>query len=325
MQRLLALAAVLAAGCRLDPLVDDQPGASANILPSTANIPSVSTNSELTNQITLNDSLDDDALDASGGVIVRSDGAFSGDGTPVRFWAFGGAERAPAPIYVFGTGDPTSSSFQQLTDHPPLVDTVPGDGEYEPIHTIFRVRVTDKYQGERITTSGALADAIDLALVEPPVAIKAFVNWPIVRPGTRLEVATGVSIAPTPLYAHGYVVDSFPLGGPRGVQPNPTGLLPTSQVSFVRAQGQPSYDAAHPIFQANIPTAPAQMKANYTPLSIVVDVDLAPIAGVINDDGDLFMRSPTNGAIIGTTTNVLSFTVTNKSLDLQIQFEDGMP
>src|SRR6185436_11288227 len=147
-----------------------------------------------------------------------------------------------------------------------LVETVPGDVDYEPIHTIFNVKVTDKYDGQKITTVGALSDAIDLGLVEAPVAVKVFVNWPIVRPGLKLEVTTGTSVPPTPVYAHGYVVDSFPLGGALGRQPNPRGLLPTSQVSFLREAGKPTFDMAHPIFQATIPTMLPGVTSNYTPL-----------------------------------------------------------
>jgi hypothetical protein len=316
------------AACRLDPLVPATPGASANLLPSTATIPPVTESSELTNQITLNDSLDDDVLEASGGVIPRSTGGVAGNGAPVAYWAFGEAERAPAPIYVFGTGDPMSASFQR-SDHPPLVDAVPGDGEYEPIHTIQRVAFTDKYRGEKITTPGALADAIELGLVEVPVAIKVFVNWPIVRPGTRLEVGGGAPpVAATQIYAHGYRVDSFPLGGALGMQPNPFGLLPTSQVSFLREQGEGAYNRARPIFQATRPVGPPGATApNYTPVSVVIDVDLAPgvTASSITRDSDLFIRSPMTGAIVATTARVIQFTVTTTTLDLQMQFMYGLP
>ncbi len=318
------------AGCRLGPLVDDQPGASANVLPSGTTIPSVTTNHDLMNQIVLNDSLDTTALMKNNNVIVRGTGMTTdaaGDGVAVRFWAFGDADRAPTPIYVFGQGDPMSPSFTPLADHPPLVETVPGDTDYESVHAIFNVKVTDKYDGQKITTLGALSDAIDLGLVEAPVSIKVFVNWPIVRPMLRLEVATGSTVAPTPVYAHGYVVDSFPLGGTLGRQPNPRGLLPTSQVSFLREAGKPSFDPSHPVFQATVPTASPGTSPNYTPLSQVVNVDLVSPLKVtdIRKDSDLFTRS-TNGDIMSADlTKVAGFTVTNQLTDLQIQFAEGQP
>ncbi|HEX7842893.1 MAG TPA: hypothetical protein VF469_35710, partial [Kofleriaceae bacterium] len=105
----------------------------------------------------------------------------------------------------------------------------------------------------------------------------------------------------------------------------PLGLLPTNQVSFLREQKQGTYDATRPIFQATIPTSKPQTSANYTPVSVVVNVDLAPgtFATSIVKDDDLFMRSPT-GAITGTTSAVLQFTVTGDSRDLQLQFGDGV-
>jgi len=323
--RLAALAILgVTAGCRLGPLVPDEPGASANVLPKDAMIPTVDKNADLTMQIVLNDGLDTMTLMTNKNVIVRGTTGSTTDGTQVHFWAFGDADRAPTPVYVFGTGDPMSVSFTPLTDHPPLVETVPNDVDYEPVHTIFNVRVTDKYDGQKITTHGALSDAIDLKLVEAPVAISVFVNRPIVRPGLRLEVAPGTSVAPTPVYAHGYLVDSFPLGGMLGRQPNPRGLLPTSQVSFLREAGKPTFDMAHPIFQATIPTAPPGMNPNYTPLSQIVYVDLAPSKMVtdIHKDGDLFMRMA-SGDIMNATSVVAQFTISSKLTDLQLQFAEG--
>jgi hypothetical protein len=316
-----AFVLLLPAACSYPPLPV------ANVLPKGTQIPSVALNSDLTKQIALNDGLDSGVLMVDSNVIVRGTTGFTPDGTQVKYWAFGNAARAPAPIYVFGAGDPTSASFASLPDHPPLVETVPGDTDYEPIHAIFRVAVTDKYDGQKITTLAALSDAIDLQLVEAPVAIKVFVNWPIVRPGLKLEVGAGSSIAPTPVYAHGYAVDSFPLGGTRGMQPNPFGILPTSQVSFLREAGRPDYDRTRPIFQASIPLSPAQTIPNYTPISLVVNVDLAIGRNMtdIHRDSDLFMRSATGDIVIANLSNVAQFTVTDQLLNLQIQFAEGSP
>ncbi|HEX7839894.1 MAG TPA: hypothetical protein VF469_20600, partial [Kofleriaceae bacterium] len=170
---------VVATSACLGPRVSDTPGASANILPGDAMIHTADQNPDLLTQITLNDGLDTKALIPAGGVIKRNSG--QSGGAQVMYWAFGEADRAPAPVYYFGTGDPTAPSFQK-NGHLPLVDAVPGDSEYNPIHTIYNVVVTDRYRGEKITTTGALADAIELGLVEEPVATKIFVNWPIVRP-----------------------------------------------------------------------------------------------------------------------------------------------
>jgi hypothetical protein len=324
MQRILAIAAVAvaaaAAACRLDPLVDDMPGASANVLPGSATIKTADQNADLLNQITLNDGFDDKVLAAASGVIKRLSGQ-SGGGT-VMYWAFGPTRRAPAPIYIFGTGDPMSASFQP-NEHLPLVDAVPGDSEYNPVHTIYRVAVTNKYRGEKITTTGALADAIQLGLVQAPLATRVFVNWPIVRPGLKLEVGGSNMVKPpSQLYGHGYIVEGFQLGGALGLQPAPFGLLPTAQVSLLREPQQGGYDPARPIFQAVVPTT----AAGYTPVSIVVNVDVPQGAAAgIHSDGDLFTRSPMTGEITGTRPVVLQFTVTATTVDLQLQFEDGVP
>ena len=321
MQRALAvLVATTAAtgACRLDPLVPDDPGASVAILPANAVIPDVTVNRELTNQITLNDSLDSKALASFGNVIQRIMGGFS-EGQPVLYWSFGVVNRAPAPIYVFGTGDPTTAFVEN--SHPRLVDAVPGDVEYSPFHAIYRVRVTDKYQGEKITTTAALADAIELGLVEAPVAIKNFLNTPIVRPGTKLDIGAGGPAPPGQVYAKGYIVDMYQLGGQFAAQPNPNGLLPTSQVSFVRAPGEGTY--GHPVFQATIPMSAPQGTANYTALSVVVNVDLDTTA-TITSDSALFTRNAM-GAITSTKPDVLTFQVTTTQLDLQIQFPGDSP
>lgn len=317
------------AGCRLGPLVDDQPGASASVLPKGTQVPSVTVNRDLTNQIAINDGLDGDALMMSDNVITRSTGGLTADGMQVKYWTIGDTGLAPNPIYIFGSGDPMSTSFAPLPDHPPLVEVVPGDPEYQPIHTIYRVAVTDKYDGQQITTLAALSDAIELQLIQVPLAIKVFVNWPIFRTGLKLEVGPGAPIAPTPVYAHGYAVDSFPLGGARGMQPNPFGILPTSQVSFLREAGQPDFDPSHPIFQATIPPppTPAQMFPSYTPISAVVNVDLVPGRSVtdIHKESDLFTRDMDGNIMSANLSNVARFTITDQLIDLQIQFTEGAP
>jgi hypothetical protein len=320
----LAGAATTGAACRLNPLVDDTPGASTTIQPADATIKHVSDNTDLTTQITLNDSLDSKALAANGSLIARGNG-FSGNGTPVPYWSFGAVNRAPAPMYVFGTGDPTTTAFV-TNSHLPLVDAVPGDVKYSPIHNLYRVVLTDKYHDEKITSTEALADALELGLIQEPVAIKAIVDMPLVRPGTKLDVGAGGPALPGAVYAHGYIVDAYRLGGQFAVQPNPNGLVPTNQVSFLRAQGEAGYLQTRPIFQANVPSAPPTTAPNYTPLSVVVNVDLAPnvAANSITSDAQLFTRG-TNGAITGTKPEVLQFTVTTTQLDLQMQFSEGAP
>jgi hypothetical protein len=328
MERIMKIAAVtaavtaaaMAAGCRLDPLVDDVPGASAHLLPAGSTVPAVTDDADLTNQVALNDGLDDDVLAMAGGVVARRDGVSAG--VPVHYWWFGPATRAPSPLYLFYTD--TGSGLTPI-DHPGLVDALPGDPAYSPLHTIVQVTVTSKYAGELITTPAALADAIELGLVNTPVPSGNFAASPIVLPGTTLDVGGAAPVLPVPIYGDGHVVGAFRFGGALGVQPGAT-FQPTSQVSYLREAQAATYDTHRPIFEATIPTAPPGTRANYTPLSVVINVDLAPKvkATQILQDSDLFIRSP-QGEITGTTTAVSQFQITDMSLLLQLQFADGQP
>jgi hypothetical protein len=313
------VAAALLAGCRLDPLVPDTPGASVNVLPPGAVVPGASR--ELSDQIALNDGLD-------GNLVPLGTG--QSEERAVGFWALGPGSRAPSLLYEFFTagGARLDSGAVPLEQrHPPLVDTVPGDRGYNPLHAVFRVEVTGTYQGQRITTPEALADAVDLGLVSEPLPTGNFVTLAVVLPDVRLEVNDqGASVPPEPLYARGHLVAGFRFGGELGVQPG-TGLLPALQVSFLRERRQPFHDASRPIFQATIPmTAPSE-EANYTALSTVVLVDLADnaMAASIQSDAHLFQRDPLTGAITGITDAVDRFEVTTTELVLQLQLSEGKP
>jgi hypothetical protein len=316
-----ALLALAAAGCRLDPLVKDKPGASAHLLPASAVVPSAASNPELANQIALNDGVNDKALMTNGGVIPRGTGV--SNGKTVRYWSFGAGNRAPSPIYKFYARLETGEL--QAISHPPLVDALPGDAAYSALHTINQVVVTEAYAGQLITTSAALADAIELGLAEPPVPTGTFVTSPVVLPTTSLDTGAAAPEPAEVVYGHGYSVGAFELGGELGVQPIGE-LLPTSQVSYLRDATGATYDSTRPVFQATIPTVAATTKANYTPLSVVLDVDLKPSdpATSILSDGQLFMRTST-GAIGGTQGPVELFQVTTTISILQLQFMDGRP
>jgi hypothetical protein len=315
----VAIAAMATTGCRLDPLVNDKPGASAHILPVGAEVPSATGNPELANQIALNDGIDDRVLVANEGVIRRGTG--QSEGNMVRYWSFGTTTRAPSPMYKFYMRGPDGDLVQ--LEHPPLVDALPGDPGYSAVHTITRVVVTDAYVGQLITTAAALADAIDLGLVEEPVPSGTFVTSPIVLPDTLLDVGATDPRMPETVYGRGYTVGAFEFGGERGIQPG-AALLPTNQVSFLRDFGGAVYEPTRPIFQATIPMQAPSTKFNYTPLCAVLDVDLLqghPASGITSDE-QLFMRNET-GAISATKGDVSQFQATTLILLLQIQFEDG--
>jgi len=299
----------------LDPRVADSPGASTHVLPAGAEVASVADNSELASQVQRNDGIDDGAYNRNGGALVRGTGA--SDGAAVRFWPLGGAITAPAPLYELVDGDGVH------VGHPVLVDALPGDTRYSPMHAINRVVITDAYRGERLTTTEALADAIDLGLIAAPEPTGRFVASPIVLPATRIEIGDGMIVEPELAYAAGVAVGLLRFGGERGIQPA-RNLIPTRQVSFLRAAHGPSYDASRPIFFATIPAAPAANAATYSALSVVLDVDLAE--GVdpadITSDSQLFVRGP-DGAIQSSTELVTHFAAEPALVVLPLQFMEG--
>lgn len=317
--------AMILTGCRLGPQVSDQPGASAHLLPRGTLVPDIASDLELTNQIRVNDGLDDDLVATHSGAVPLGTG--KSDRQDVHYWSFGVATRAPAPLFELFAKD--GSGLRRL-EHPALVYAIPGDPGYNPLHTIHRVVVTDDYDGELITTAEALADAIDLGLVEEPVPAHTFVNIPIVAAGTSVETGDPSKPTRTPpnetLYARGYTVAAFRFGGALGVQPV-GGFLPTMQVSFLHAPGEAGYNAARPVFQATIPTAPGTDTASYSALSTVLNVNLRdPPSTAITSDEDLFLRTPpVTGDITGTTLEVLSYEVTTIHLVLQLQLPGGNP
>jgi hypothetical protein len=318
--QIVALGLVAAApACALDPLVEDEPGASVHVLPAGTEVPYVGDDPELVHQIVVHDGLDDGDLEEAMGIIQPRVG-WAG-GAEVRYWAWGNAPRTGSTAYVLvdGGGAPV--------DHPWLLDTMPGDPAYSPLRRLQHVVVTAAYDGEVIATLRALADALELGLIEPPVPTGTWVNAPVVAPGTRLDVGGLAGPAsPTQAYAGGVRVDHFVLGGERGVQPLRNGAIPVGQASEL-LEGSSVRPLAEPVFQYAAPAEPPTDAFNYTPLVNMVTVRLAD--GVVAEeaifgDADLFVRSGT-GSISATTAAVESFEITEVVRNWPIQFEAGKP
>lgn len=322
------------------PVVPDVAPAT-NLLPAGAPVPSISDNTELINQIRLNDGLSDSALAASNGVVTRGTGK-SGGVTTVRYWNFGpvpteGTIAVVAPIYVFGTLDASSGAFTPLPNHPPLIDTICGDTRYSPIRRVYNVAVTATYAGEEITSMPALAEALDRGLVTDPVADGTWANMPVVLPGTTLEVGDPMMYPPVPsthVYVRGYVGDVLVMGTMFGRQPLRNAQVPIGQDSGLQsgvATGVPPILSTaidpSPVFQYTIPTAAPTTTPNYSPLCTDVTVRLADgiAPSAIASDTDLFKRS-SSGAITGyRSDNVASYTVSTTTNNLQLQFAEGSP
>lgn len=357
--RALGVAAVaLGAGCDyLQPLVDDErydgappvgdidamlppPNDAAGpryVLPPGTAVPSIADNAELVIQIRLNDGLSDSALAANGGVLARTTGKAAG--ATVMFWNFGPAPMAgnfavTAPLYVLADSD-GGSGWIPRTDHPPLIDSIPGDVRYAPVRRILYVPVTASYAGERLTSIDALAEAIELGLVLEPVPAGTWRNMPVVPHDTKLEVGGAAPpVEPTEVYGRGYRVTLFPLGGDRGTQPLRNGSVPVGQESRLFSgvpTGTPPILPANadatPLFQYGIPAAPPTTTFNYTPLSTQLDVRLANgvAPAAITNDPQLFSRNAT-GAITGHYVDaVANYVVTTTVSNKQLQFQEGQP
>lgn len=341
---------IVLAGCNmLDPRtadvtvdatrpIDARPDvAGTSLLPPGSEVPSIATNAELLSQIKIFDGLSDNALAMAGGVVTRSTG--KAGGATVMYWNFGSAPvegnfAVSSPIYVL-CDDDGAGNLTPRTDHPFLIDSIPGDARYSAVRRIINVPVTSAYAGELITSIEALTEAVDKGLVGEPKPAGTWRNMPVVPPGTKLELGAAVEpMVALQVYAHGYVVDLFPLGGTMGIQPLRNGSIPMGQESRLLsgvATGVPPVMPtgldAQPVFQYGIPAAPPTTAFNYTPLVTELDVRLA--TGVdpttINNDASLFKRS-TSGSITGYyTTAVDNYLVTTNVSNKQIQFVDGAP
>jgi hypothetical protein len=311
--------APLAAGCMLEPLVDDGDRSSVYILPPGSEVPRVDTEPERVHQISVHDGLEDGPLKDAAGVVLRKTGWAGGE--EVRYWSFGPAPRTGAPLYVL------VDSAGVRIDHPYLLDTMPGDPGYSPFRRIVNVAITDRYRGERLTTVRALTDAIELGLVYEPLSSGKWTNLPVVPPGVTLEVGGDrPPAAPIEVYAGGYKIDAFALGGERGVQPLRGGALPTAQYAALR-EGNTVAFVPTPVFQQAVPGMPPVMTPNYTPLVFRVEVRLAPgvvAADEVHGDADLFTRSMT-GAITAAHARVASFEITDRTENWPLQFTEGEP
>lgn len=344
---------LLAAACScnlLDPRVSDQtidappnslpdaatdavPG-SKYVLPAGTSVPPIADAPELASQIRIFDGLSDSALAAAGGVLVRQSG--KANGATVKFWSFGAARIvdgfvSSSPLYVLA--DPDGAGGFTPRAHPFLLDSIPGDPGYSAIRRVIYVPVTPKYAGEILTSTAALEEALALGLVSEPVPAGTVRNMPVVAAGTKLEVsATLPAVAATEVYARGYRVELFPLGGALGIQPlrngSPLGAQESRLLSGVTSGSPPVLPTgldAQPVFQLGIPAVPPTTTPNYSPIVTEIDVRLATgiAPAAVLGDAQLFTRG-SNGSISGyLTDNVATFTITATVSNKQIQFVDG--
>lgn len=239
-RRLLPLLPALLWAC-IDPLVEDEVPPQDVIFDfDPAEDEKAWARGELAEQIAEHDGID-------GSTVARLS-AFSG-GQRVWYWDFGSSPTFAAPLWQlvnpFAEGDEIVP-----IDHPFIWDVVPGDTAYSPYWRVYRVSVTDKYAGERLTSRRAIDEAVRLGLVLPPQPTDLYSNCPVVDDHVRMQVRPGsfpgweeepcpdnddaTCIAPQWAYCKGVRIAYFSTNGSRAIDPE--GTLPVETVYELRRE-----------------------------------------------------------------------------------------
>ena len=190
MRPLLFALLLLPVAC-LGPQVDDEVIGSGEILPAGSDdeIPLAEDDPEIAAQISDYDDVD--------GLIPRISAFANGQRT--WYWDFGPEPNALAPIFVLQRR--TAGGALEAVDHRIVIGAIPGDPGYSGFWVVVNVIVTDRYDGELLTSVTALEEAEELGLVETPVVEPVGVNCPIVARDSLLELGGGVDpLAPDKLF-----------------------------------------------------------------------------------------------------------------------------
>lgn len=159
-----------------------------------------------------------DRVDSADGVereVTRVSAFVHGERT--WYWPFGEAGEDPMPAWVLC--EPVASGACERIDHPYVIDALPGEPAYSPFGQVHRVRVTDRYAGERLTSPEAIAEAVAEGLVEEPEKRLEHLHCPVVHPDVRLEVAPGEWVEPEPVYYRGEQARCFDFSSTRPYGP----------------------------------------------------------------------------------------------------------
>jgi hypothetical protein len=310
--------ATLLAGCTLDPLVSDEPGASLHIDPPGTVVPHVDENADLARQIRVNDGLSDSALETAMGVIPLKKGY--AEGQTVQYWDLGNMPELGALMYVFGRFQ--GETFVRDEGHPILIDSLPGDPGFSPYWFVQHVALTDRYLGEVFPTTEALADAVELGLIEEPVPAGQFVDGIVVPKGTTLSLGEGVPPqAAVEVIARGYRVDMLMIGGANAFKElDRAGRVTRGDVHTIRV-GNSVGTLREPVFQnASDPWTPAVRLINChvtQPDPEAGDVD-------IHDEAQLFVRDD-KGAMVEATPRVMDWVITTTTKNWPIYVPEAAP
>ncbi len=200
-------------GC-LNPLASDELDPGRLVLPAGSVVESAHDNYVINAQI--------DAHDGVGAVIPLISG-FS-NGAPIKYWDFGETEAFAVPLFFLAKDvvyekdaegkviEGKIASFG-MVNHNSIIDSIPGDSGYSPFWVVYLLEVTDKYDGELITSFAAIEEAQRQGLIHAPMETQIAVNCPIVAKGTVLEVGGGKPnlAPPSQFFWQGKTVDYFEL------------------------------------------------------------------------------------------------------------------
>ena len=173
------------------------PGYSAHILSAGERVPKAADDETLAMRLVNN-------AGATGPLVPLLSGF--ANGAEALYWDFGVSTSSVEPVWILERkeGEPI--------DHPPIVDSLPGDDAYSPFRAVFRVQVTGAYAGEQIASLAALEDAIALGMVREPVATGTYVSWPIVPADFKLERRDEAPLETKTIYGTGVSAQYLPIG-----------------------------------------------------------------------------------------------------------------
>jgi hypothetical protein len=212
----------------------ERAGYSPNLRPEHAAIEPVEADERMRKRIDSKDNVD--------GMQVPLRSAFA-DGHDIRYFDFGAldAMAAPKPLWRFRRRgvDGTPEDFGHLD----LVDSAPGDTGYSPLRALYQVIVTPAYAGERITSFDALEDALEIGLVEEPVALGSYAACPILLADTALEANEGAPppLATRQLYYRGHVASCVGVVNEAGdgtLAFDERGMVPSASAYALRRQNE---------------------------------------------------------------------------------------
>jgi hypothetical protein len=272
-----ALATVLCTGC-LDSLVDDEPGYSRYVQPADASVPSAYDDKLLNRKIDLNDAESPPTVPLKNGFAA---------GQAIRYWDFGVAKRAAAPAYGLASCADGKVIPVPVSEHPVIVDNIPGDNDYSSFRSFQWACKTPKYSGEIIDSLDAFNDAIDLGLITDPTGTPAttWANNPIVGKDVAMAFSAMLNKPPLPAYYRGTKVLFHDLQQQEGLFTiDPMAGIKTGNVYELVKPGQMT--PARVIFSTPYlnPDGSGTRNPNYTPNWIVVTLQLkAPIVAAGTD------------------------------------------